>query len=75
MSVEWTYDKSIKVHDFLCKVKSLCEQYGLVISHEDGHGAFIIEPLNDLDIQHFMEAFDRTEEEKVLSGEEKGEQN
>ena len=31
-----------KVNDFLKEVIELCDKYDLSISHEDGHGAFII---------------------------------
>lgn len=40
-----------KVDAFLADVLEVCRKHGFCIAHEDGHGAFIVEPIND----HSME--------------------
>lgn len=32
---------------FLDELEALCRRHGLIVSHEDGHGAFIIRTLDD----------------------------
>ena len=32
---------------FLSELEELCRRHGLIVSHEDGHGAFIIRKLGD----------------------------
>lgn len=36
-----------KVEAFLDEYEAVCRKHGFSLSHEDGHGAFIIEPYND----------------------------
>lgn len=45
---------------FFDEIVSVCKKYGLSISHEDGHGAFEIEPFDENNIDwlrgaHFSE--------------------
>jgi 16S rRNA U516 pseudouridylate synthase RsuA-like enzyme len=41
------------VEDFLAAVEELCRKHRLSITHEDGHGAFIITDLNKNNIKNF----------------------
>ena len=38
---------SIQVDMFLAEIEATCRKHNLSISHEDGHGSFIIEPLDE----------------------------
>jgi hypothetical protein len=38
------------ITDFLNEIESVCKKHGFSISHEDGHGAFEIEPYSDYNI-------------------------
>ena len=39
------------VNCFLNEYEELCKQWGLSLSHEDGHGAFIVEEFSESNIQ------------------------
>lgn len=41
----------IYVEKYLEEIDEISKRYGLSISHEDGHGAFIIEKYNKLNIK------------------------
>lgn len=41
---------------FLDEIEAVCRKYGLSISHEDGHGAFKIEPLHEVNIKWLRDA-------------------
>lgn len=52
MSVIWTDEAK----SFKQEVSELMYKYGLCITHEDGHGAFMIEPFQTHLHEWFMEA-------------------
>ena len=48
--------KKNKIECFKEDVIKLCEQYGLSIAHEDGHGNFIIQDFRESNIEWFNNA-------------------
>ena len=42
--------------EFFDEIEAVCRKYELSISHEDGQGAFLIEPFNEDNIKWFREA-------------------
>jgi hypothetical protein len=42
---------------FMCEIQKVCKKYGFSISHEDEHGAFIIQEYKDSNIQWLKQAF------------------
>ena len=68
------YDRTIhkeceipeKMERFLEEIKMICKKYNLSISHEDGHGCFLIEEYNDL-IDQYNASTDK-ELKKTLNG-------
>lgn len=46
--------------DFLNEIEKICKKYDLSISHEDSHGAFIIEDYDDYNIEWLKDAIDHT---------------
>lgn len=51
-----------KVDAFLAEVWEICRKHGMSIGHEDGHGSFIIQPLDAKNQQWLFEAADETGE-------------
>ena len=49
-------DMPDRMKDFLDEIHSVCMKHGLSISHEDGHGAFIIEDYNERNIDWLFNA-------------------
>jgi len=49
-----------RIDDFLNEVIVVCKNHGLSISHEDGHGAFVICDYDDSDSRWLMDALDKT---------------
>lgn len=47
-SKEIVIPENIKL--FLNDIRQVCEKHKLSISHEDGHGSFIIEKFNDVNL-------------------------
>lgn len=45
-----------RIKDFLEDVVSLCKKHNLTISHEDGHGAFIIEEYDKFNLEWLHQA-------------------
>lgn len=45
-----------KEEEFLKDIKRVCQKHNRSISHEDGHGAFIIEEYNEFNINWLEEA-------------------
>lgn len=45
-----------KVEEFLKEIEEVCRKYNMSISHEDGHGAFIIEKFDEFNIKWLKEA-------------------
>jgi FAD/FMN-containing dehydrogenase len=41
------YRESNTIDEFLEEIKAVCLKYGFSISHEDGHGSFVIETFNN----------------------------
>lgn len=58
----------IEMINFLNELDNLCKKYDLSISHEDSHGAFIIERYDKNNISWIQDAMKRyeTKEEKYL---------
>ena len=46
----------IKSEEFFNEIETVCRKYGVSISHEDGHGAFIIQPFEKFYTQWLMDA-------------------
>jgi hypothetical protein len=55
---------------FLAEIEAVCRKHGVVIAHEDRHGAFVLDPLTDEGLAWLMAAeFDsRTEESEEDDG-------
>ena len=49
-------ERDYDVQMFLNGIETLCKKYNLSISHEDGHGSFIIEDYNELNINRLNDA-------------------
>lgn len=45
-----------KVEEFLQEIEEVCRKYNMSISHEDGHGGFIIEKFDEFNIKWLKEA-------------------
>lgn len=45
-----------KEEEFLSDIKKVCQKHNRSISHEDGHGAFIIEEYDELNVNWLEEA-------------------
>lgn len=45
-----------EMEDFFKDIEKLCRDYNLSISHEDGHGSFIIERYDDFNIEWLKSA-------------------
>ena len=46
-----------RMRKFLEEIDEVCRKHGLSISHEDGHGAFIVEKYNESNIDWLFEAY------------------
>lgn len=57
-------EQSEKVKAFLNEIRGVCEKHNLSLSHEDGHGAFLVEDFDAFNISHLLEAFDKTTQEE-----------
>ena len=53
-------EKNQQVKEFLNEIVKLCKKYNLSLSHEDTHGAFIVEKYNEGNIEWLKAAFDKT---------------
>ena len=53
-------DKNSNVTSFIKEVQDICRKYQISISHEDGHGLFILTDYNDLYIDYLNDAIDET---------------
>ena len=49
-------DMPERMQNFLEDIKKVCEKHNLSISHEDGHGAFIVEDYDDRNIKWLFNA-------------------
>ena len=49
-------DMPDRMKHILDEIHSVCMKHGLSISHEDGHGAFIIEDYNERNIDWLFDA-------------------
>jgi hypothetical protein len=54
-----------KVKSFLEVIEAICKVYGLSITHEDEHGAFIIEDYKETNIEWLKEATINIKEENI----------
>lgn len=58
---DFTINKRInfpnKLANFLNEIDLLCQKYGYSLSHEDGHGGFIIEKYNENNIKWLCDCF------------------
>jgi hypothetical protein len=57
---EWIMKENKKIDKFLKELDKLCKKHNLSISHEDGHGAFIIENYNKYFTDWMSHAHDMT---------------
>lgn len=55
----WEYTREEKERRFLEAVAEVCRQHGFSISHEDAHGAFVVEPYSDDLVRWLMDALIR----------------
>lgn len=53
-----TFEENRKIDEFLAEVIEVCKKHGMSISHEDGHGSFIIENYYESNIDWMKEATD-----------------
>jgi len=53
-----------KVDEFLKDIEEVCQRHSMTISHEDGHGAFIIEPFNEDNIKWLHDAHEQGAEKQ-----------
>jgi len=53
-------DKNLNVTFFIKEVQDICRKYQISISHEDGHGLFILTDYNDLYIDYLNDAINET---------------
>ena len=53
--------ENLKVDAFLAEVTAICEKHNMSISHEDTHGAFIVQPFDESNIKWLMGAVDDTQ--------------
>lgn len=49
-------DMAQEMLNFLSDIESVCRKYNLSISHEDGHGSFIIEEYNESNLRWLANA-------------------
>lgn len=49
-------DMPKRMRDFLEEIKSVCKKHNLSISHEDGHGAFIVDDYDEFNINWLFNA-------------------
>jgi quinol monooxygenase YgiN len=49
MNIQEKYEKLEKAKQFIEEILGVCRKFNLSISHEDGHGTFLIEEYNDYD--------------------------
>lgn len=54
------YVENAKVDAFLADIWKVCQQHGMSLSHEDGHGAFIVQPVDEENRRWLFEAHDET---------------
>ena len=54
-----TEEEIKKEKEFFEDIKKVCQKHNRSISHEDGHGAFIIEEYNEFNINCLEEALSR----------------
>lgn len=45
-----------EVEAFLDEIEAVCKKHGFSISHEDGHGAFVLEPFDSHNIEWLRNA-------------------
>jgi len=50
--------ENLKIDKFLLEIIEVCKKHDMSISHEDGHGAFIIEKASDDNFDWLMNAHD-----------------
>ena len=53
-----------KIDAFLEEIWTVCERHGLGLSHEDGHGSFLVVSIEKADRGWLMNANDETSEAK-----------
>ncbi len=57
-----------EIDAFLDELAEVYRKHGLCLSHEDDHGAFVVEPLTNLELGRLMAAFDNRPERPDLKG-------
>lgn len=60
MSSKYAKDNP-RTRAFLDAIVALSREHGLSLSHEDGHGAFMVEPFDERNADWLMAAFDETD--------------
>ena len=63
--MRWDTDKSANVErpdvdKFIEEIAAVCHKHSLSISHEDRHGAFVVEPISEENIEWLKEAHVRS---------------
>lgn len=54
------YVENAKVDAFLEEIVAVCQKHGMSISHEDGHGSFLIEKYSEMTRDWLLDAHDET---------------
>jgi hypothetical protein len=57
------YVENQKIDAFLREIVDISRKHGMSIGHEDGHGAFTVEPFSDHHAEWLLDAHDDTEED------------
>ena len=56
------YGENPKVDAFLNEIKEVCYKHNLSLSHEDQHGSFEVENLNQINITWLLDANDNSKD-------------
>lgn len=55
-----SHEVNSKIDDFVAEIAKISKRHGMSISHEDGHGCFVIEDFKQSNIEWLEEASDNT---------------
>ncbi|MDP2692081.1 MAG: hypothetical protein Q8O88_00395, partial [bacterium] len=55
-----TYIENNSIDNFLNEIEKICQKYNFSLSHEDNHGAFLIEKFEEKNVKWLKSAIDNT---------------